>query len=334
MGSSHPSRATNHLGRVFRTRLAGCVAATVVAAAQWACKEDGQGRPPSPVQPTSPSASARPQTTQPPTSSAPQTSPPSDASSTAAACAAKPTRTDRKRDLSRRETRIVGGETAKEGDFGFTVALASGTREKPRQYCGGSLIGDRWVLTAAHCQVLTGELVITGRRDLSTSAGRVIPVKDVLNHADYDPDTNDNDVALVELDDSAGLPGVALHEAANELVGDSVVVGWGYLKEGGPASSKLQEVLVPLVTNSVCQAGYQPDHVTITSNMLCAGLAQGGKDSCQGDSGGPLLIKGAGGQWEQAGIVSFGIGCARPNRYGVYTRVKNYVPWIRACMAR
>jgi secreted trypsin-like serine protease len=93
----------------------------------------------------------------------------------------------------------------------------------------------------------------------------------------------------------------------------------------------LQEVAVPIVDSTRCQAGYSGTNVRITANMLCAGLTQGGKDSCQGDSGGPLVVKGADGKWQQAGVVSFGIGCARPERFGVYTRVANYVPWIEAC---
>ena len=104
--------------------------------------------------------------------------------------------------------------------------------------------------------------------------------------------------------------------------------------EGGPPSPTLQQVTVPVVGTVTCQEGYAADGITITGNMLCAGLPAGQKDSCQGDSGGPLMVRdNAQAPWEQAGIVSFGIGCARPGVFGVYTRVARYVDWVAACQA-
>jgi secreted trypsin-like serine protease len=249
-------------------------------------------------------------------------------------CNAVGTRADSRRDMTRRENKIVGGRPSKEGDFPFAVALAAGSGTQLRQYCGGALVEKDWVLTAAHCQVAVGEKAIIGRRDLSKSDGKVIEVKRVLNHGAYDPETNDNDIALLELAEPAEGEAVAPYVGSSALGGEtSVVVGWGRLTEGGGASSVLQEVSVPVVSNETCSSGYASDGVAITGNMLCAGLATGGKDSCQGDSGGPLLVN-QGGKLQQAGIVSFGIGCARPNRYGVYTRVANYAGWIQACLKK
>uniref|UniRef100_A0A7N8Y7F0 Peptidase S1 domain-containing protein n=1 Tax=Mastacembelus armatus TaxID=205130 RepID=A0A7N8Y7F0_9TELE len=90
-----------------------------------------------------------------------------------------------------------------------------------------------------------------------------------------------------------------------------------------PSPGTLQEVSIPIVSNTRCNAAYG----SITSNMMCAGLTQGGKDSCQGDSGGPLVSKNNT-VWVQAGVVSFGYGCAKPNYPGVYTRVSQYENWI------
>lgn len=234
--------------------------------------------------------------------------------------------------MKKRENKIVGGKPTTVDAFPYAVALAAGSGTQLQQYCGGSLIGRDWVLTAAHCQVAVGEKAIVGRRDLSKTDGKVIAVKRVLNHGAYDADTNDNDIALLQLAEPVENAMVAPYQGTSALSAqDSVVVGWGRTSEGGPTSKVLQEVTVPVVTNDTCNAGYSEDGVSITGNMLCAGKAEGGKDSCQGDSGGPLLVKESG-KFVQAGVVSFGIGCARPNRYGVYTRVSNYAGWIRSCM--
>jgi hypothetical protein len=104
----------------------------------------------------------------------------------------------------------------------------------------------------------------------------------------------------------------------------SLVSGWGATAEGGSSAAILQKVRVPIVSNTTCNAAYGGG---ITANMLCAGLVEGGKDSCQGDSGGPLVVPDGSG-WRLAGVVSFGNGCARPNFYGVYTRISSFTTWI------
>jgi hypothetical protein len=106
----------------------------------------------------------------------------------------------------------------------------------------------------------------------------------------------------------------------------ATVTGWGATAEGGAGSNALLEVAVPLVSNATCNSPSSYNGA-VTENMLCAGLPAGGKDSCQGDSGGPLIVPNGGG-WLQAGVVSWGYGCARPDWYGVYARVSRFKGWI------
>ena len=108
----------------------------------------------------------------------------------------------------------------------------------------------------------------------------------------------------------------------------SVVTGWGTLTAGQPDyPDQLYQVEVPIVEQNTCRFAYTAAGEDVTSNMLCAGLAQGGKDSCQGDSGGPLVVR-AGTGWKQAGIVSWGNGCAEPGLPGVYTRLVNFLQYV------
>jgi trypsin len=234
----------------------------------------------------------------------------------------------RKRELRKVQPRIVGGKESALGAHPWMAALSeNGTNA----YCGGALIGKDWVLTAAHCQVSLTDKVILGRQDLSkTTDGKAVQVSEVKTHAKYNDKTQDFDVALVRIKDASSLPLLELYDGSADLAAEAaLIVGWGRTKEQGPLSPKLREVSVPILTNAACAEKYK-NEVTITERMLCAGVPEGKKDSCQGDSGGPLLVMDKS-KLVQAGIVSFGIGCARPEIPGVYTRLAKVRSWIKAC---
>ena len=177
--------------------------------------------------------------------------------------------------------------------------------------------------------------IVAGEYNLASSDGteQERGVSEVIAHPGYDAASQDNDLALLHLSAPVTLgPSVGTIARVESPANDSLVApgvealvsGWGALQEKGDTSDILQKVSLPIVSNATCNVAYGG---TITDNMLCAGLAAGGKDSCQGDSGGPLVVPDGSG-WRLAGVVSFGTGCAQPNYYGVYTRVSQYAQWI------
>jgi secreted trypsin-like serine protease len=243
-------------------------------------------------------------------------------------------------------TEIIGGRIAKPGRWPFQVGLldAAVANNFNAQYCGGTLIDSRHVLTAAHCVDFLKKpsklQILTGTQSLATGGTR----RDVAAfkfHPQWNPRTSDYDVAVVTLKQAvAGIPPVAVIARAQEepLAApdtEAFVVGWGDIKEGTGTQypTDLYEVQVPLVRRGICNGpeSYDGD---ITARMLCAGLKDGGKDSCQGDSGGPLIVMDSTGRYRlQAGIVSWGNGCAEPNFYGVYSRLAVLSSWVHAIVA-
>jgi secreted trypsin-like serine protease len=206
-------------------------------------------------------------------------------------------------------------------------------------FCAGVLVAPTWVLTAAHC-IEAGQSfrVVAGAHSLREAGlfgigAEVRYPRQTLIHQQYgSSSTFANDVALIELRSAvtsvAPVQYLASGGPALKLGADSplVTAGWGRISEGGPSSDVPRHASVPLLSRDACAASY-PGRVD-PDIMLCAGVPSGGRDACQGDSGGPLLHEDQQGRQTLVGIVSWGVGCARPNTPGVYAQVSAFTPWI------
>ena len=235
---------------------------------------------------------------------------------------------------------IVGGQDADPGEYPWQVML---TDLQSLPFCGGSLLTPRWVVTAAHCVqgITTSNIgrirVVLGAHHFNATSDttrQVFQLKRVIQHPDFVATTFNNDIALIELEHPALLTALVrtipmvqtgTDDALWSAGTSSIVTGWGFTSESGGSPLVLQEVELPITEQSVCASVFGGN---VTDNMICAGESSGGMDACRGDSGGPLIVMNSTGGFKLAGIVSWGNGCARPNRYGVYTRVANYYEWV------
>uniref|UniRef100_A0A3Q3WQD4 trypsin n=1 Tax=Mola mola TaxID=94237 RepID=A0A3Q3WQD4_MOLML len=209
------------------------------------------------------------------------------------------------------DDKIVGGYECTPHSQPHQVSLNRGYH-----FCGGSLVSDSWVVSAAHCYY---SYVRLGEHHIRYSEGteQFISSSRVIRHPRYSSYNIDNDIMLIKLKKPATLnqhvQPVALPSSCAPAGTMCVVSGWGNtMTDDG---DKLQCLDLPILSDHDCKNSYPG---MITDAMFCAGYLEGGKDSCQGDSGGPVVCNG-----ELQGVVSWGYGCAERDHPGVYAKVIN-----------
>ncbi|XP_013813325.1 ovochymase-2 [Apteryx mantelli] len=252
-------------------------------------------------------------------------------------------------------TRIVGGNQVKRGSHPWQVSL----KRRQKHFCGGTLVSAQWVVTAAHCildrNLLQYLKVTAGEHDLRIreNGEQTLPVKYVIKHPNFDPRRPMNyDVALLKLDGafnfSASVLPACLPDPGEKFEAGYICTacGWGRLNENGILPQVLYEVNLPILNSKECSRALSTLKKPIQDDtIICAGFPDGGKDACQGDSGGPLLCRRRHGAWTLAGVISWGMGCARgwvnnekKQHYrrgspGIFTDLSAVLSWIQENMS-
>lgn len=231
--------------------------------------------------------------------------------------------------------RIVNGNRTTPGAYPWAVGIQFGEK----LYCGGSLLTNKFVITAAHCLKGISERrikLILGDHDRRSveEAQETRTIEQVFIMNGFVKKTFNNDIALIKLNRevifSQYIRPVCLPTTDRSYNGqNTTVVGWGKLSEGGQPADVLMDVIVPIIPQKKCRKETRYRASEITNNMICAGYDNGVLDACQGDSGGPMVWRAdTDNFYTQMGIVSWGQGCARQGYPGVYTRLGRYRQWI------
>ncbi|XP_063315789.1 transmembrane protease serine 12-like [Pelobates fuscus] len=243
-------------------------------------------------------------------------------------------------------SRIVGGREAEPDSWPWQVSVQFYYGFLVyRHICGGSLINNGWVMSAAHCFLERKQAadwrVVFGLHVLSKPGrAKVSLIQYIVIHPLFSISSMDNDIALLRLSKDVTftkyISPICLPSSRMQIDPAAVcyITGWGTLAYGGPGADVLQEAEVDLIPTEMCnRTGWY--NGIITKNMVCAGYERGGVDACQGDSGGPLACYiPETDNFYLVGITSFGYGCAQANFPGVYTRVSNYDNWTKLPIAR
>jgi trypsin len=231
---------------------------------------------------------------------------------------------------------VVGGGNASPGEYPAVAEITFGPF-----LCTGTLVAPNWVLSAGHCSSVTGAAVATPASwppqlinvrigGVTQNDGENRTVSRVVMHPNYLL-TSGYDISLLQLSQSSTMAPTQVAGAGERSIWTAgtlaTIVGWGATEEGGDLPDNLQEAQVPITTDAYCAGAYSDFD---PRTMVCAGFPQGGVDTCQGDSGGPMFGRTSAGVLRVVGATSFGEGCARPERPGVYARVADETlrPWI------
>merc|ERR1711892_1040826 len=249
--------------------------------------------------------------------------------------------------------RIVGGSTATENQFPWHLGILKS--DTSYRTCGATLLSCDPVIivSAAHCfegteSIPNGKIVAFGAHNmrqfeaspLDTFEQR-LPISEIINHPSYSAlsagGDGSNDIALIKVTGNLNCqsqkiwPACLPNEEGYEGWSNTIGSGWGVTAFGSPFTENvLRWVELPPVSDATCQAAFSDlafSPFSDPAGQICAGLASGGVDSCQGDSGGPLVAN-SGSGYSLIGVVSNGVGCAQPGRYGIYTEVSHYLDWI------
>ncbi|XP_051175227.1 trypsin-1-like [Leptopilina boulardi] len=248
-----------------------------------------------------------------------------------------------------RNARVVGGQDAIPREFPWLVSIT----RKGGHWCGGTILNSKFILTAAHCfcsgydKINFNQFKLTlgeyNLKEKESPVAKVETISKITMHPEFKCRFYINDVALVETTNSISWsesvqPACLPHETGKSGFDafngeEAVTAGWGWLGEDKSKDKRadvLQKVDVRVLENSVCNEWYasQEKKIRVVSGQMCAGYEDGGRDSCSADSGGPLMVGSHPARTMVVGVVSSGIGCARPRLPGIYTRVSEYIPWI------
>ncbi|KAH8234610.1 hypothetical protein KR032_000584 [Drosophila birchii] len=248
-----------------------------------------------------------------------------------------------------RNPKIVGGSEAERNEMPFMVSLM----RRGGHFCGGTIISERWILTAGHCicnglqqfmkpAQIQGVVGLHSIKEYLNGIGNGpdalrVDFKNIVAHPKYDCNDVKHDIALLELVQpiqfTAHIQPSCVgsdkgHRSLEEEYG--TVSGWGWTHENQAENDRsdiLRKATVKIWNNEACERSYRAlgKSNTIGDTQLCAGYENGQIDSCWADSGGPLMSK----EHHLVGVVSTGIGCARPGLPGIYTRVSKYVSWMQ-----